>query len=156
IDERLAADGRVLRAPDPAAVRTQLQRAREDGVAALAICLLHGAAHPRHEQRVAEIARAIGFDEISVSTDVAPHGRLVPRAETTVVDASLGPVLRGYVAELSRPLAPGSLRVMSSAGGLVDAARFTGKDSVLSGPAGGVVGVARAAAAAGFTRAIGL
>ena len=103
IDERIAADGSVLRAPDrdedPPAVG---RAARSQGIESLAICLLHAYAHPAHEQLVAEIAREVGFDEISVSSQVAPLVKIVPRGDTTVVDAYLNPVLRDYVASCGK------------------------------------------------------
>ena len=118
-------------------------------------CLLHAVAHPAHEQLVAEIAREVGFDEISVSSEVAPLVKLVPRADTTTVDAYLNPVLRRYVAALRQSLPGSELQILTSAGGLVAAEQFAGKDSILSGPAGGVVGFSRVAQAAGSPRAIG-
>ncbi|MGE0606772.1 MAG: hydantoinase B/oxoprolinase family protein [Pirellulales bacterium] len=155
IDERLAADGTVLTAPQPDVIRQQLQALRKAGLDSLAICLLHAFDQPAHEQLVAEIARQAGFEEISVSSQVAPMIKIVSRGDTTVVDAYLNPVLRRYVSGLRLALGSSELRIMTSAGGLVTAERFVGKDSILSGPAGGVVGFSRAAAAAGFSRAIG-
>lgn len=154
-DERMAADGAVLRPLDQAALARDLAALRERGIASLAICLLHGARWPRHEQLAARLARQAGFEEISVSHLVAPMVKLVTRAETTVLDAFLNPVLRAYVESLRGALGRSPLRLMTSAGGLVAAERFTGKDSILSGPAGGVVGFSRVARAAGFERAIG-
>ncbi|HJZ87415.1 MAG TPA: hydantoinase/oxoprolinase family protein, partial [Polyangia bacterium] len=156
IDERLAADGTVLRAPDRARVRAQLEELRAAGIASLAVCLLHACVNPAHEVLVAQLARAVGFAEVSASWERAPVEKLLARAQTTVLDAYLNPVLRAYVAGLRRALGAGSrLHIMTSAGGLCAAERLTGPDSLLSGPAGGVVGVARAAGAAGFARAIG-
>jgi 5-oxoprolinase (ATP-hydrolysing) len=210
IDERLAADGEVLAAPDPARVKQQLVELRQTGIDSLAVCLLHAFEHPAHERLIGQIAREVGFSEVSLSHEVAPLIKIVARGDTTVMDAYLNPVLRAYVNELRRALmschserseesptrkrdsgvapetlrcaqgdmvlgdmvlgdmvlgdmAPSDmapechsvLRIMTSAGGLVDAGRFVGKDSILSGPAGGVVGYARVAEAAGFRRAIG-
>lgn len=155
IDERVAVDGQVLRAPDRAQVRAVLAPLREQGIRSLAICLLHAYEFPAHEQLVAEVAREVGFEEISVSHQVAPLIKIVARGDTTVVDAYLNPVLRAYIARLRAALGSSDLRIMTSAGGLVAAERFVGKDSILSGPAGGVVGFSRAAEATGFTRAIG-
>ena len=155
VDERHAADGEVLHPPNPDAVRSSLKALRKKGVQSLAICLLHASDFPAHEQLVEGIAREVGFDEISASHRVAPLVKIVARGDTTVVDAFLNPVLREYVASLSRRLAGSELKIMTSAGGLVGAAHFVGKDSILSGPAGGVVGFSRVAAAAGFERAIG-
>jgi 5-oxoprolinase (ATP-hydrolysing) len=176
IDERLAGDGSVLAAPRDEQVRGELLRLKAAGIESLAICLLNSYANPRHEQQVERIARELGFAEISTSSRVSPLMKIVPRGDTTVVDAYLNPVLRAYVERLNASLASGGrqspdtspyreadasrspppdLRLMTSAGGLASAMGFTGKDSLLSGPAGGVVGFSRAAEAAGFSRAIG-
>ncbi len=155
IDERIAAGGEVLKSPDRHEVARQLRALKAQGIESLAICLLHSFAHPVHERQVAELAREVGFEEISISSDVAPLVKLVSRADTTSVDAYLTPVLRSYVARLSSELAGSELKVLTSAGGLVAAPAFVGKDSILSGPAGGVVGFSRVALAAGFERAIG-
>ncbi len=155
IDERVAADGTVLRVPDPAEIRRLLEPLHSAGIESLAISLLHAVAHPAHEQLVAEIARGVGFSEISLSSEVAPLVKLVPRADTTTIDAYLNPVLRQYVATLRQSLPGSELQILSSAGGLIAAERFAGKDSILSGPAGGVVGFSRVAQAAGVPRAIG-
>jgi 5-oxoprolinase (ATP-hydrolysing) len=156
IDERIGARGEVLVEPRRDEIRRLLEEVKARGIESLAICLLHAFEFPRHEQIVAQVAREVGFDEISVSHRVAPLIKLVARGDTTVVDAYLNPVLRGYVAGLRRSLGPKShLRIMTSSGGLSDADHFVGKDSILSGPAGGVVGFSRVARAAGFDRAIG-
>ncbi|MBI1901598.1 MAG: hydantoinase B/oxoprolinase family protein [Planctomycetia bacterium] len=164
IDERLAADGAVLVAPDPAKIRSQLEQLKSQKVESLAICLLHAFAFPRHEELVERTAREAGFQEISVSHRVAPFIKIVSRGDTTVMDAYLNPVLRAYVEQLCASLCRdgaggnstvGKLRIMTSAGGLVEASQFVGKDSILSGPAGGVVGFSRVAEAASFRRAIG-
>jgi 5-oxoprolinase (ATP-hydrolysing) len=164
IDERLAADGFVLVAPDPGEVRRQLLELKSRKIESLAICLLHAFAFPQHEALVERIAGEVGFREISVSHRVAPFIKIVSRGDTTVMDAYLNPVLRAYVESLRASLGgegaiggstKGKLRIMTSAGGLVEASRFVGKDSILSGPAGGVVGFSRVAEAAGFRRAIG-
>ena len=120
---------------------------RERGVESLAICLLHGYAHPEHEDLVETIAREVGFRHVSTSHRVAPLVKIVSRGDTTVMDAYLNPVLQDYVARLQQALGSGELRIMTSAGGLVAAGQFVGKDSILSGPAGGVVGFSRAARA---------
>jgi 5-oxoprolinase (ATP-hydrolysing) len=155
IDERIDAQGRVLAAPDAARVREQMAALRRQGIESLAVCLLHAFVRPDHEELVAEAARQAGFDEISVSSRIAPLVKIVSRGDTTVMDAYLNPILRRYVRNLRAQLPDGSLRMLTSAGGLVDAEAFVGKDSILSGPAGGVVGFSRVAQAAGFTRAIG-
>jgi 5-oxoprolinase (ATP-hydrolysing) len=155
IDERVTHDGQVLQPLQESAVRQQLQALRDAGFKSLAIALLHADRYPAHEQYVARIARDVGFAEISVSHEVAPLPKIVARADTTVVDAYLSPVLREYVAQLAESLPGSHIRLLTSAGGLVAAEAFRGKDSILSGPAGGVVGFSRAAEAAGFSRAIG-
>ncbi len=155
IDERVTASGEVLLAPDEDEVRRKLEALKRQGIESLAICLLHAFVFDSHERIVAEVAREVGFEEVSTSSRVAPLMKIVSRGDTTVVDAYLNPVLRRYVQGLRRALGDSDLRIMTSAGGLVDAESFVGKDSILSGPAGGVVGVARVARAAGFERAIG-
>lgn len=155
IDERLDAEGRVLKAPDESAVRKQLTGLRETGVESVGICLLHAFANPEHEQLVERLARECGFTEVSTSSRLAPLIKIVSRGDTTVVDAYLNPILRRYVQSLRKSLGQSPLRLMTSAGGLVDADRFVGKDSILSGPAGGVIGFSRVAQRAGFPRAIG-
>ena len=155
IDERIAADGTVLKAPNPEAVRAQLAALRGQAIESLAVCLLHAYVHPEHEQLIGRIARELGFSEISLSSRVAPLVKIVSRGDTTVVDAYLNPVLRAYIDGLRKALGPGRLQILTSAGGLVDADSFVGKDSILSGPAGGVIGFSQVAQAAGFQRAIG-
>lgn len=155
IDERIAADGSILSAPHTDQVRAELSRLKSAGIESLAVCLLNAYANPAHEELVEKTARELGFDEISVSTRVSPLRKIVPRGDTTVVDAYLNPVLRQYVQRLAAALPSSGLRLMTSAGGLAVPASFTGKDSILSGPAGGVVGFSRAAQAAGFEQAIG-
>lgn len=155
IDERVTTDGQVLHSPDAPAIREALSGLRRQGIESLAICLLHGSRHPQHECLVAEVAREVGFAELSVSSQVAPLVKIVSRGDTTVMDAYLNPVLRAYVQRLRQSLGSAELRIMTSAGGLVEADQFVGKDSILSGPAGGVVGFAHAARQAGFERAIG-
>jgi len=156
IDERIAVDGTVLRRLDEAAARAAFASLREDGFDALAIVLMHGWQHRDHEVRLAAIAREIGFAQVSVSHEVAPLIRLIPRGDTTVVDAYLSPVLRRYTDALAASLpATGNLRFMQSNGGLAEVGAFRGKDAILSGPAGGVVGMVRACEPLGHTRLIG-
>ena len=155
IDERLGADGSVVRALDEASARASLQRAYDAGLRAVAVVLMHGYRHPAHEERVAAIAREIGFTQVSVSHRVSPLVRFVARGDTTVVDAYLSPVLRRYVERVAAAMQGVRLQFMQSNGGLTDAHAFQGKDSILSGPAGGIVGMARVSAAAGFERVIG-
>ena len=155
VDERLAADGTVLRTPDGDAVRDQLETARADGIDALAICLLHAHVNPVHEEIVAAVAESMGFACVSLSSRVARMERIVPRGDTTVVDAYLSPVIRDYVGSLRRSIPDARLKLMTSSGGLVDASRAAGKDTVLSGPAGGVVGCAHVSRRAGLSQTIG-
>ena len=160
IDERIAADGSVLIAPDRARVRAQLAGAVQAGARAAAICLLHGYRYTQHERLLRELAEAAGFDHVSVSHDVEAVIKFVSRAETVVADAYLTPVLRGYVATFSRrtrqrrPDEPPAVYAEQRRTGR-RSDRFRGKDSVLSGPAGGVVGMAEAAASVGIDRLIG-
>ncbi|MCA9175296.1 MAG: hydantoinase B/oxoprolinase family protein [Planctomycetales bacterium] len=152
---RISANGEPLEPLDEPQLRRELQRLRDLGIESLAICLLHATRNPAHELRAAEAARDAGFDNICLSHQVAPAPRIVPRAETTVLDAYLDPVLRSYLAGLQRALGDSELLLMTSSGGLVSPEYFTGKDSILSGPAGGVVGCAAVATATGHSQAIG-
>ncbi|RIK98903.1 MAG: 5-oxoprolinase [Burkholderiales bacterium] len=155
IDERVGADGSVVRALDEAASREAFAAACARGLRAIAIVLMHGYRHPAHEERLARIAQEVGFTQISVSHRVSPLIKFVGRGDTTVVDAYLSPVLRRYVDRVARAMHGVRLQFMQSNGGLTDAHAFQGKDSILSGPAGGIVGMARVSAAAGFDRVIG-
>jgi 5-oxoprolinase (ATP-hydrolysing) len=155
IDERIGAHGDIWRALDEEQARRDLAVAYEEGYRSLAIVFMHGYRYPRHEQLVGAIARAIGFTQISISHEVSPLMKLVSRGDTTVVDAYLSPILRRYVDEVAGELGGVRLMFMQSNGGLTDARRFQGKDSILSGPAGGMVGVVRTAERAGFERIIG-
>jgi 5-oxoprolinase (ATP-hydrolysing) len=187
VDERRRADGSVDREPDLAAVRAQLQDALAEGIKAVAIVFMHAYRYPAHEQRVAALARDLGFPQVSASHEVSALIKLVSRGDTTVVDAYLSPILRRYVAQVAQELAartaptevapsptlPGTreredaaasgqesdqsirLMFMTSAGGLTAAALFEGRDAILSGPAGGVVGMVETSRAAGFDRVIG-
>lgn len=155
IDERVSADGEILIPLDPDKARNQLRLLRQQGIESLAICLLHADLFPAHEEQIATIASEVGFAEISRSSEVAPLVKIVPRAETTVVDGYLNPVLRQYLTRLQDSLPGSQIRLMTSAGGLVAPTDFRGPESVLSGPAGGVVGYAQVAKAASFDRAIG-
>jgi 5-oxoprolinase (ATP-hydrolysing) len=156
IDERVTAEGEVLRPLNVEAARADLHRAYESGLRAIAIVLMHGWRWTAHEAAVAEIARDIGFTQISVSHRVGPLIKLIGRGDTSVVDAYLSPVLRRYVDRLVASIGTGTrLLFMQSSGGLTDAGAFQGKDAILSGPAGGIVGMAKTAAEAGFDRIIG-
>ena len=155
IAERTLADGTVEQAPDEAEVRQQLVALKASGIESVAVCFMHGYRFPENEQRVGRIASELGFVDVRVSHEVAPLIKMVNRAETTVLDAYLNPVVARYLDEIQQQLQEGSrIQLMTSFGGLVGREHFSGKDSVLSGPAGGVVGAARTAAAAGFERAI--
>lgn len=153
--ERLDAQGQVLRSLDLERLGEDLRALRRRGTQALAIVFMHAHKNPSHEQAAAAVARRLGFTQISLSSAVAPLQRIVPRGDTTVVDAYLSPVIASYVAELRRALPEADLQLMTSSGGLVPAAAFQGRDSVLSGPAGGVVAVANVAREAGIAAAIG-
>ena len=159
VDERVRADGTVEREPDLNAVRADLAAAKADGIDAVAIVLMHAYRFPDHEQRIAKLAREMGFGQVSVSHEVSPLIKLVGRGDTTVVDAYLSPILRRYVAKVDTALDAKSskarLMFMMSSGGLTAAELFQGKDAILSGPAGGVVGMAETGAQAGFDRLIG-
>lgn len=155
VDERVAADGAVLRAPDLDALAGPLQKAYEDGIRAVAVVCLHSHLHPVHERAVGELAARVGFPQISLSSEVSPLMKLVPRGDTAVVDAYLSPVLRRYVRHVADDLHGVRLMFMQSNGGLTEAGRFRGKDAILSGPAGGIVGMARMSRLAGYERVIG-
>ncbi|MCL4748090.1 MAG: hydantoinase B/oxoprolinase family protein, partial [Burkholderiaceae bacterium] len=155
VDERIAADGTIVVALDARESRAAMRAAFDRGVRAIAIVLMHGYRYPEHERTVAALAREIGFEQVSVSHEVSPLIRFVARGDTTVVDAYLSPVLRRYVERVARAMPGVRLKFMQSNGGLTDARAFQGKDSILSGPAGGIVGMARVSKAAGFDRVIG-
>jgi 5-oxoprolinase (ATP-hydrolysing) len=154
-DERIAADGATLTPLDENAVARELEKARGDGYKAVAVVCMHGYRYPAHEQRIGAIARAAGFTQVSESHRTSPLMKLVSRGDTTVVDAYLSPILQRYVAEVAAELQHVKLLFMQSNGGLADAVRFRGKDSILSGPAGGIVGMSRTAQNAGYAKVIG-
>ena len=155
IGGRMAVDGEELEALDEAGARSALQAAYAYGVRAVAVLLMHAWAYPAHEQRIGAIAREVGFSQVSLSHEASPLPRLVPRGDTTVVDAYLSPILRRYVEQVAEELPGVRLYFMQSSGGLAEAGSFQGKDAILSGPAGGIVGAARTAAMAGFNKIIG-
>jgi len=159
VEERMSANGETLIQLDEKAARAGLQQARSRGLKAVAIVLLHGYRYTTHEARLASIARELGFEQISVSHEVSALMKLVPRGDTTVVDAYLSPVLRQYVAQVDEQLRHNQrsprLMFMQSNGGLTDAYEFQGKDALLSGPAGGVVGMVRTAENANLHKLIG-
>ncbi|WP_328890103.1 hydantoinase B/oxoprolinase family protein [Streptomyces sp. NBC_00316] len=155
VPERIDAHGGTVAPLDLAATAEQLRAAWADGFRSAAVVLMHGYRHPAHETAVAAAAREAGFTQVSCSHEVSPLIKLVPRGDTTVVDAYLSPILRRYVDEVAGELDAIRLMFMQSNGGLREAAHFRGKDAVLSGPAGGVVGMARTSEQAGFDRVIG-
>jgi 5-oxoprolinase (ATP-hydrolysing) len=163
VDERVRADGTVERALDLDAVRAELERAKADGINAVAVVLMHAYRYSDHEQRVAALARELDFPQVSASHEVSPLIKLVGRGDTTVVDSYLSPILRRYVAQVAgelneeegEPSQHTRLMFMMSSGGLTAAELFRGKDAILSGPAAGVVGMAETGRSAGFTRLIG-
>src|SRR5271169_1030558 len=163
VDERVRGYGTVEREVDLAAVRRELERARAGGIEAVAIVLMHAYRYSEHEKQVVALARELGFPQVSASHEVSPLIKLVGRGDTTVVDSYLSPILRRYVAQVAGDLKAEEgasadrtrLMFMMSSGGLTAADLFRGKDAILSGPAGGVVGMAETGRSAGFTRLIG-
>jgi 5-oxoprolinase (ATP-hydrolysing) len=159
VGERVRADGTVEAMPDLDTLRENLERAQADGIDAVAIVFMHSYRYPEHEQQVAALARGVDFRQVSVSHEVSRLIKLVGRGDTTVVDAYLSPILRRYVATVGGALGAGGgnipLMFMMSSGGLTAAELFQGKDAILSGPAGGVVGMAQTGHEAGFPRLIG-
>jgi 5-oxoprolinase (ATP-hydrolysing) len=155
VEERVGAHGDVLLPLAVEKTESDLEAAFGEGYRSVAIVFMHGYRFPEHEKKAKELARAIGFTQISVSHEVSPLMKLVGRGDTTVVDAYLSPILRRYVDRVAADLGGVRLLLMQSSGGLTDAHRFQGKDAILSGPAGGIVGAVRTSAAAGFDRIIG-
>src|SRR5690606_4564802 len=155
VRERIAHDGEVIEPLDEDGVRETLARAHARGLRAVAVVLMHGYRYPAHERRIGELAREAGFTQVSLSHQVSPLIKFVSRGDTTVVDAYLSPVLRRYVDRVAAAMPGVRLQFMQSSGGLTDAHAFQGKDSILSGPAGGIVGMARVSRLAGFEKVIG-
>ena len=155
VDERLSADGTILQPLDETALRSSLEAAKQDGYESIAVAFAHGYRYPDHEKRAAEIALEAGFPQISVSHQVSALMKLVSRGDTTVADAYLTPILKRYVNQVSDATGSSPLYFMQSNGGLVAASAFEGKDAVLSGPAGGIVGAVRMAEREGFDRILG-
>ena len=153
--ERITADGQVLTPLDEDTLKHDLKAAYDDGFRSAAVVCMHGYRYPGHEAKIGDLAREAGFTQVSESHRTSPLMKLVSRGDTTVVDAYLSPILRRYVTEVASELTAVKLLFMQSNGGLTDAASFRGKDSILSGPAGGIVGMARTARSAGFTNVIG-
>ena len=154
-DERVAADGEVIVPLDEQAAERALRDARDAGFRSAAVVCLHGYRYPEHERRLGRIARRAGFTQVSLSHGTTPLMKLVSRGDTTVADAYLSPILDSYVAQVSGELEGVPLLFMRSSGGLTDASMFRGKDSILSGPAGGIVGMAKTSRAAGADKVIG-
>ena len=154
-DGRFDAHGEELTPLDLENLRKDLQAVFDDGIRACAIVFMHGYRYTKHENAAAEVAREIGFTQVSVSHQVSPLMKLVSRGDTTVVDAYLSPILRRYVDQVAGELGGVKLMFMQSNGGLTDATKFQGKDAILSGPAGGVVGMVRTAEMDGFKQVIG-
>jgi 5-oxoprolinase (ATP-hydrolysing) len=160
VPERVSAHGEIITPLDEKTAKIGLEKAYNLGIRAVAIVFMHGYRYSDHEAKVAEIAKEVGFTQISVSHRVSPLMKLVSRGDTTVVDAYLSPILRRYVDQVAEQLRPSGdvgpkLLFMQSNGGLTDARLFQGKDAILSGPAGGVVGMVKTAAMGGFTKLIG-
>ncbi len=160
VDARVSADGEVLQPLDPRQIEAALADAHKDGFRSVAVALMHAYRYNEHEREIGEIATRLGYGQVSLSHQVSPLIKLVSRGDTTVVDAYLSPILRRYVGQVSDELGADrggcqALYFMQSNGGLTDATMFQGKDAILSGPAGGVVGMVRTAAAAGFDKLIG-
>ncbi len=152
--ERLDKNGQVIEALDEDAIRESAKRCRTEGVESAAVALLHSYRNPAHESRVGEILREEGVDRVSLSSELSPKIKILPRAETAVVDAYLAPIMDAYLDSVQQNLPEKGLKVMTSAGGLVTRSHYRPKDSLLSGPAGGVVGSSSIARRAGFDRGI--
>ena len=155
VQERIGARGEVLIPLDESRARADLEKSFAAGFRSIAIVFMHGYRYTQHEARVAALAKEVGFTQISVSHLTSSLMKLIGRGDTTVVDAYLSPILRRYVEQVAAELEGVRLLFMQSNGGLTDARRFFGKDSILSGPAGGIVGAVRTSLAAGFNKIIG-
>ncbi len=153
--ERVGAHGDVIEALDEAHLRERLWAAFDAGLRSVAVVFMHGYRYTEHEQVAARIAREMGFTQVSTSHETSPLMKFVSRGDTTVVDAYLSPILRRYVDQVAAEMPGVKLFFMQSSGGLTDAHAFAGKDAILSGPAGGIVGMARTAAIAGHAKVIG-
>jgi len=159
-NERIRADGTIETPLDVEALRAGLKQAKADGFNAVAIVFMHAYAFPAHEKTAAEVARELGFAQISVSHEISPLIKIVGRGDTTVADAYLSPILRRYVDKVAKALGATDgrgpkIHFMASSGGLKSADLFQGRDAILSGPAGGIVGMAETARIAGFEKVIG-
>ncbi|RNL85100.1 5-oxoprolinase [Halostreptopolyspora alba] len=155
VDERVTAEGTVLRPPDLERLATDLRQAYRAGIRSLAVVCVHSHLYPEHERAIGDLAHRIGFSQVSLSSEVSPLMKVVPRADTAAVDAYLSPVLGRYVRWVADEMNGVRLMFMQSNGGLTEAGHFRGKDAILSGPAGGIVGMARVSQLAGYHRVIG-
>jgi 5-oxoprolinase (ATP-hydrolysing) len=155
VDERIDAGGEVIKSLNSIKGKNDLIAQFNRGYRSVAICLMHGYRFTQHEQVLQQIAKDIGFTQVSVSHEVSPLMKFVSRGDTTVVDAYLSPILRRYVNQVQSALGDVRLQFMQSSGGLTDAHKFQGKDAILSGPAGGIVGAAAVTQLAGFDKMIG-
>lgn len=155
VDERIGPNGEIIRELDPETLRDDLSAAFQDGITSIAIVCMHGYRFSDHEKRLATLAREIGFQQISTSHETSPLMKLVGRGDTTVVDAYLSPILRRYIDRVQNELGDVPLYFMQSNGGLAGADHFQGKDAILSGPAGGIVGAVKTAALSGYEKLIG-
>ncbi len=153
--ERIGPHGEVIVPLDAERVARDLRAAYDDGFRSVAVVCMHGYRYPAHETRIGEIARTAGFTQVSESHATSPLMKLISRGDTTLVDAYLSPIIARYVDRVASELGGVRLQFMQSNGGLTEAHLFRGKDAILSGPAGGIVGMARTAQAAGFGRVIG-
>ena len=154
VDERLDAQGNVIRALDPGSLIEKIDHMVSRGIRTAAIALMHSYRNPAHERQLRELLLERGFDFVSDSAELAPFIKILPRAETSVVNAYLSPLMNGYMDRVNASIPGGTLRVMTSAGGLISKESFHPKDSLLSGPAGGVVGAVISAGAAGIDKMI--
>jgi 5-oxoprolinase (ATP-hydrolysing) len=158
IDERITANGKILKPLNKSRARQQLETLFSEGIRSIAIVLMHAWHYPDHENQLAALAKIIGFKQISISHQVSPFMKIVSRGDTTVVDAYLSPLLRRYVDQVSNGLSSAKkspqILFMQSNGGLTAAINFQGKDSILSGPAGGIVGAIKTSEQAGFKKII--
>ena len=156
VKERVLADGTVEHVPVLDELKPQLAKLKNDGIHSIAIAFIHSWNYPAHEQQVATLVRSMGFEQVSVSHELTPLVKLIGRGDTTIVDAYLSPILKRYVDQVSGELGEGPrLMFMMSSGGLTSAELFQGKDAILSGPAGGVVGAVETSKLAGFGKMIG-
>ena len=155
VDERINAHGKILCDLDSESLQKEMEMAFHSGIHSVAVVTMHGYRYPIHEEKIAQIAEAIGFTQISTSHQTSPLMKLIGRGDTTVVDAYLSPILANYVDRVKEELGDVPLYFMQSNGGLADAGHFNGKDAILSGPAGGIVGAVKTAALSGYNKLIG-